>query len=168
MEWENIGMPTPYAQYVGDRDPVAVLESSLSDYRRTVAALSSTAWNTPWSPGKWTLGQIMVHVAQWEQIFGVRLRGGLFIPGYVAQPWDQDQLVREMDAVDGPTAFRAFAGTREMLLALAKSLSPAERAHTFQHPERGLIDVADVLTTIAGHGVHHYIQIQQTHERMSS
>jgi uncharacterized damage-inducible protein DinB len=161
-------MPTPNAEYVGDRDPVEVLESSLADYRRTIAELSPAAWNTAWAPGKWTVRQIVVHVAQWEQIFGVRLRGGLFIPGYVVQPWDQDRLVREMDAVDGPTAFRAFAGAREMTLALAKSLSVAELRHVFQHAERGPIDARDVLTTIAGHGVHHYGQIRKTHERLGS
>jgi uncharacterized damage-inducible protein DinB len=153
-------MPTPYAQYVGDRDPVDVLESSLADYRRTIAHLSPETWQQPWQPGKWTARQIMVHVSQWEQIFGVRFRGGLFIPGYVAQPWDQDQLVREFEAVDGPMAFRAFVAVREMNLALARSLSAAERAHRFQHPERGPIDVSDVLTTIAGHGVHHLEQIK--------
>ena len=153
-------MPTPYAQYVGDRDPVDVLDSSLEDYRRTVANLPAATWQRPWSPGKWTVRQIIVHVAQWEQILGVRFRGGLLVPGYVAQPLNQDDLVREFEAVDGPTALAAFIGVRQMTLALARSLSAAELAQTFQHPERGTIDARDVLVTIAGHGVHHFKQIQ--------
>lgn len=153
-------MPPPYAQYVGDRDPVEVLQSSLDDYRRTVATLPADTWQRPWSPGKWTVRQIIVHVAQWEQILGVRFRGGLLVPGYVAQPLNQDDLVREFEAVDGPTALAAFIGVRQMTLALARSLSAAELARTFQHPERGTIDARDVLVTIAGHGVHHFKQIQ--------
>ena len=153
-------MPTPYAQYVGDRDPVAVLETSLDDYRRAFAALTPAAWQRPWKPGKWTAHQIMVHVCQWEQILGVRLRGGLFISGYVVQPWNQDDLVREFEAVDGPTALQMFVGVRQMLIALARSLSAAELARAFQHPERGTIDARDVLVTIAGHGVHHLGQIK--------
>ncbi len=153
-------MPTPYAQYVGDRDPVDVLQSSLEDYRRTIAGVSVETWQRPWAPGKWTVRQVIVHVSQWEQIFGVRFRGGLFVPGYIAQPWNQDDLVREFDGVDGPTALAAFIAVRQMTLALARSLSPAELAQTFQHPERGTIDARDVLVTIAGHGVHHFEQIK--------
>lgn len=160
-------MPTPYAQYVGDRDPVTVLETSLEDYRRTVAGLSSGAWQKPWAPGKWTAHQIMVHVTQWEQILGVRLRGGLFIASYVVQPWNQDDLIREFEAVDGPTAFQTFVGIRQMLIALTKSLSAEELRRTFQHPERGTIDAWDVLTTIAGHGIHHLEQIRVTGERVN-
>ena len=155
-------MPTPYAQYVGDRDPVDVLQSSLDDYRRAVARVSAEVWQRPWAPGKWTVHQVVVHVSQWEQIFGVRFRGGLFIPGYVAQPWNQDDLVREFEAVDGPTALAAFIAVRQMTLALARSLSAAELARTFQHPERGRIDARDVLVTLAGHSVHHFEQIRAT------
>lgn len=45
--------------------------------------------------------------------------------------------MHEADAVDGPTAFAAFEGMRRMNLALARSLSPADRAWTLTHPDRG-------------------------------
>ncbi len=71
----------------------------------------------------------MVHVSQWEQILGVRFRGGLFVPGYIAQPLNQDDLVREFEAVDGPTALAAFIAVRQMTLALAQvALSGRARA----------------------------------------
>lgn len=53
------------------------------------------------------------------------------------QPFDQDPFMHEADAVDGPTAFAAFEGMRRMNLALARSLSPADRAWTLTHPDRG-------------------------------
>jgi hypothetical protein len=62
--------------------------------------------------------------------------------------------------VDGPTAFAAFEGVRRMNLALAASLSPAQRATIVMHPERGEIDVNDLLVTLAGHGVHHLKQLE--------
>jgi len=66
-------MPTPYAGYVGDRNPADLLIPTLEEYRDAVFLLAGAAWDQPWAPGKWTLRQIMVHVAQWEMISsGVR------------------------------------------------------------------------------------------------
>lgn len=153
-------MPTPYAQHVGDRDPVEVLRTSLQGYRDAVARLSPRAWEEPWAPGKWTVREIMIHVAQWELIFGERLLLGVTMPNYVVQPADQDGLMRHVAAVDGPTAFAAFEGVRRMTLGLVDGLTPEIRRRTFVHAERGPIDADDVIVTIAGHGVHHLGQIE--------
>jgi DinB superfamily len=150
---------TPYADQVGDRDPVEVLATSLADYQALTRRLTPTQWATPWAPGKWTTHQVVVHVTQWEMIFGLRLRCGLAVPGYVVQPFDQDPFMFEAAALDGPTAFRAFEAVRQMNLALARSLTAADRAKTVQHPQRGTIDIESLLLTLAGHPVHHYKQI---------
>src|SRR5262249_6738743 len=147
-------MPTPYADHLAGRDPVDVLHSSLDDYEALVATLTPARWGTSYGPGKWTARQVMVHVTQWEMFFGVRVRCGVSIPGYVVQPMHQDPfMVVEAPVVDGPTAWAAFRAMRVMNLALAASLSPAQRVITVQHPERGTIDVNDLLTTLAGHAV---------------
>ena len=153
-------MPTPYAEHVGSHDPIDVLRSSLDDYRALMHRFSADTWARAWAEGKWTARQVMVHVSQWEMIFGTRVRSGLGLPGYVVQMMEQDNLMGEANVVDGPTAFAAFDGMRRMNLALAQSLTPAERTRTFQHPERGTIDVNDVLVTLAGHGVHHFKQLK--------
>jgi uncharacterized damage-inducible protein DinB len=151
----------PYGEHVGDADPVDVLRESLDRYRRTCARLSPEVWTRPWRPGKWTPAQIMVHVAQWEMIFGVRLRCALGVPGYVIQPMNQDPLMAiEGQAVDGPTAFAAFEGVRRMHVQFTQALSAADRARTVQHPERGTLTVEDLLVTLAGHGVHHLTQLE--------
>jgi len=153
-------MPSPYAHYVGALDPVHVLRTSFDEYRHLIPRLSAPVWAQPWAPDKWTARQIMVHVAQWEMILGIRLRCGVAAPDYVVQPIDQDEIMRlEGDVVDGPTAWSAFEGTRRMNLAFAESLSSADRRRTFAHPEHGGIDVEYVLVTLAGHGVHHLRQL---------
>jgi hypothetical protein len=152
-------MASPYAHHV-DRDPVDVLASSLDDYCVVVERLTADDWRRPWQPGKWTVAQIMVHVAQWEMILGIRVRCAVAAPDYAVQPMDQDELMRvEGDVVDGDTAFAAFEGARRMNLALAASLSPGDRRKRCRHPEQGDIDVEYLLVTMAGHGVHHFKQI---------
>ncbi len=53
----------------------------------------------------------------------------------------------------------ALIAVRRMNLAFAASLSSSQRKRTMRHPERGTIDVDDILTTLAGHGVHHLQQV---------
>jgi hypothetical protein len=154
--------PTPYAQYVGDRDAVDVLRTSFDEYRALIPRIARTDWARPWAPGKWTIAQLILHVTQWEMIFGYRLRCGVSVPNFVVQPLDQDPFMdAESKAVDGPMAAATFEAVRRMNLAFAESLSPDARHRHVTHPERGQIDVNDLLVTLAGHAVHHLKQLQQ-------
>lgn len=152
-------MATPYGEYVDGRDPVAVLRESLDDYSAIGARMTPEHWQQPVGPGKWTIRQVVVHVAQWEMILGLRLRFAVASPDYVIQPFEQDLLMSEADAVDGPTALSAFGAVRTMTIDFAASLTPVQRRQRTVHAERGPIDVEDVLVNLAGHAVHHLRQI---------
>ena len=153
-------MANPYEEHLDGRDPVEVLKNSLEDYSSLAPRIRAADWARPWASGKWTLQQIMVHVAQWEMIFGVRVRCALGVSGYSVRPLEQDELMGVEDrAVDGPTALAAFDAIRKMNLALAAAFSPEQRQHVCAHPQRGTVTVNDLLVTLAGHPVHHYKQI---------
>jgi hypothetical protein len=154
-------MPTPYEQHVGDRNPVDVLRESAEEYRALMPKFTATQWSLPWQPGKWTAQQIMVHVMQWDMIMSTRLRLAVGVPDYLIQPADQDALMGTEDvAVDGPTAFAAFDGMRRANGAFAAARTGEQRSKKVRHPERGEIDVEDILITLAGHGVHHLKQLK--------
>jgi hypothetical protein len=153
-------MGVPYSNYVGDRDPVALLDSTLREYREVAGRLSDAAWNRPWQPGKWTLRQIMIHVAQWEMIFGYRLACGVSTAGFAIQPADQDALMERTGGIDGPAALAAFEGARRMNIGLIRSLSDADRRATVLHPEYGAITATDLIVQMTGHGIHHLTQFQ--------
>ncbi len=154
-------MPTPYAVHVEGREPLDVLNTSLQDYRNVFARTSPDQWHAPWAPGKWTRHQVLVHVVQWELILSTRVRMALAIPDYVVQPIDQDPLL-ECDApfVDVATAQAAFEAVRAMNIALVGGLSSDVRARAITHPERGRIDINDLIVTMAGHPVHHLGQLE--------
>jgi hypothetical protein len=155
-------MPIPYAQYVGDQNPLDLLNSTLEEYRDAAALLSSASWNQPWAPHKWTLREIMVHVAQWEMIFGYRLTCGVSTPDFAIQPADQDRIMHRTGGIDGPTAFAAFEGTRRMNVGLIQGFSPADREITILHPEYGPVSANDLIVQMAGHAIHHLKQIRST------
>jgi hypothetical protein len=155
-----MSLPVPYAEHLDGVDPVAVLRTSLDDYHARIPRLAPSDWHRPWRPGKWTVAQIMVHVAQWEMILGIRVRCGVGAPHFAVQPMDQDELMRiEGTIVSGPTAFEAFEGVRRMNIEFVESLSPDDRRKGVRHPERGEIDVEHLIVTMAGHAVHHFKQI---------
>lgn len=156
-------MPTPYADYVSGHDPLAILQDTADRYDAAFARLTTADWSQPWAPGKWTRHEVLVHVTQWELIFSTRLRMALAIPDYVVQPMDQDPLLNiEAPNVDTATTMAAFSALRRMNIALVAGLTPAQRAHKVTHPERGVIDVEDLIVTLAGHGAHHAGQIENT------
>jgi hypothetical protein len=152
---------TPYASHVTGHDPLEVLRTTLRSYQELCTRLSAADWAASRAPGKWTSHQIMVHVAQWELIFSARLRMALAMPGYVVQPMEQDDLLNiEAPAVDSQTAAAAFEAIRKMNIALVAALTPSQRAAKITHPERGVIDVEDLIVTLAGHGAHHLDQLR--------
>lgn len=152
---------TPYADYVKGQDPLAVLRSTLDGYREVFARNGAAEWAKPWAPGKWTAHEVIVHVAQWELIFSTRIRMALAVPGYVVQPMEQDDLLKiEAPGVDAPTAASAFEAVRRMNIGLVGALTPAQRAAKISHPERGIIDIEDLIVTLAGHGAHHLGQLR--------
>ena len=152
---------TPYATYVTGHDPLDVLRTTLTSYCEVFARNSAADWATSRAPGKWTAHQVLVHVAQWELIFSTRIRMALAIPNYVVQPMDQDDLLNiEAPALDTAMAAAAFEAVRRMNIALISALTPAQRATVITHPERGPIDIEDLIVTLAGHGAHHLAQLR--------
>ena len=152
---------TPYADYVKGQDPLDVLRTTLEGYRQVFSRNQAADWAMPWAPGKWTAHQLIVHVTQWELIFSTRVRMALAIPSYVVQPMEQDNLLNiETPAVDPKTASAAFEAVRQMNIGLVGALTPAQRATKVTHPERGVIDIEDLLVTLAGHGAHHLAQLR--------
>lgn len=153
---------TPYANYVTGHDPIDVLRTTLTGYREVFTRNTTADWARPWASGKWTAHQVLVHVMQWELILSTRIRMALAIPNYVVQPMDQDDLLNiEAPAVDVATVTAAFEAVRRMNIALVSALTPARRATAITHPERGRIDIEDLIVTLAGHGAHHLNQLRR-------
>jgi len=153
-------MPVPYSEYVGSNDPIELMTRTLGEYQSALAGAPADFWLKPWQPGKWTFREIMVHVAQWESIFGYRLTLSVSIPDFSIQPVDQDPLLTKVGAIDGPAALAGFGGQRRMNIGLIKSLSPSDREIRVKHPQYGTLAVADLITQMTGHAIHHLKQFQ--------
>ncbi len=151
---------SPYGKYVEGEDVVASLDSTAQRIKTLVGAWSPDTFQRSYADGKWSGRQILIHLAQSEMVFSNRLRFPLAQDGYVVQPYEQDPwMALEADA-DARSALDVYLALRAMNLALCRRLTPAQRARTFMHPERGQIDVNWIMTTFAGHERHHLAQLE--------
>lgn len=154
--------PNPYAAHLGSRDPFVVLAETIDALHQLTAGWSDADFERSHAPGKWRARQILVHLAQVEMVFGVRVRLALHGDAREVQPFDQGPWVqRESTTVSGRQALVAFLRLRPFNLALFESLTPAELAIETHHPDHGRVDIEWFVRTLAGHDLNHRKQLEQ-------
>lgn len=151
----------PYAKDLGDREPIAAMRDTSERIGALAAAWSPAQFEKSYAPGKWSARQILIHLAQTELALGNRARMALSTPGYVAQAFDQDGWIVRDGSLDGRAARDAFLAIGAMNRAMFASLSAADRATPFSHPEYGALSIDWIIHQMAGHQIHHLAQLEQ-------
>jgi DinB superfamily len=152
---------TPYSNDLAGRDPAASIREVVERVGALACGWSADAFERSYAPGKWTARQILVHLAQSELALGNRARMALTIPGYTAQPFNQDEWLVRDAWLSGAEAAAAFAALARMNLAMFENVPAADRAISFLHPEYGSISVDWIFHQLAGHQRHHLVQLEQ-------
>jgi len=152
---------TPYSKDLGDRDPLAAIRESADCYRRLLSGWTPAQFERSYAPGKWTARQILIHLAQSELAFGTRARMALSTPNYAAQAFNQDEWMAKEQKLAGKDALDALLALMTMNLTFFDGLSPADLTTTLSHPEYGALTVDWILHQLAGHQIHHLVQLEQ-------
>src|ERR1700745_1181668 len=94
---------------------------------RLLGSLSPQQIDRQPAPGKWSLREIMAHLADCELAFGFRLRqGGAGVQ--MIQPFDQDVWARNYGVYDFPAAMETYRALRAWNLAFIRSLTDEQKA----------------------------------------
>ena len=64
----------PYAKYLGEQDARAVLTATPGLLHQAACALTPEQVEMPVAPGKWSVREIVAHLADCELVFSFRLR----------------------------------------------------------------------------------------------
>jgi uncharacterized damage-inducible protein DinB len=152
-------VPNPYAADLGNRDALQALGETPERIRATVHDWTEVQLERSYAPGKWSVRQVLIHLAQTELALTTRVRFALSQPGYAAQAFSQDDWLPLDEKTDARTALDAYTALRRFNVAMFRSLTPEQRERTFTHPEYGTLTVAWVANQIAGHDIHHLRQI---------
>jgi len=148
---------------LGDRKPLDVLERSESALRTALSGLSSAQLTHPEAPGKWSIAQVMQHLADSELVWGWRMRLVLAqdrptITGYDQDAWADRLQYAQADAHQAVSEFAVLRGAN---LRLVRRASPAELQRVGVHSERGEESVAHMMRLYAGHDLLHLNQIER-------
>jgi uncharacterized damage-inducible protein DinB len=155
---------------LGSRDPFEVLRETPGELRRAIEGLGSAALSTPEAPGKWSIRQVLQHLADAELVGGFRYRMVLAHDRPLLAGYDQDLWADRLryNEADVEAALEDFARLRRANLRLLERTSPQERERVGLHAERGEESIADLLTNFAGHDLVHRRQIARIRQAVDA
>jgi hypothetical protein len=149
--------------YLGDKDPLKLLGAAPGKLAALLKNLSSASARKRPAPEKWSIAEIVAHIADTELVGGYRIRAILGAPGGVIIGFDQDAWVKALhyDKRGLQKAFEQYSVLREANVALLKTLTPQQWKHHGVHNERGVETVETIVRMFAGHDLNHFEQIER-------
>jgi uncharacterized damage-inducible protein DinB len=144
-------------------DPIKVQSTTNKKLARLTKGIPTARLRKRPAPGKWSVAEILAHLADVELVVSWRMRSILGAPGSPVQAFDQDAWVvsGHYEKRDPRKSLELHRVVREANLALLKSLSPEQRKHYGQHSERGQESIEHIVRMIAGHDLNHTQQIER-------
>ena len=158
----------PYASYLGDKNPSDVIAATPGQLKAIVSSLTEEQINRAPAPGKWSIHEILCHLADCEMVFAFRIRQTLAEPHHVVQPFDQDIWAKPYAAYTTQAALATFTAVREWNVRLVRSLPSDALSKLVTHPERGTMTLQTVIDTMGGHDINHFKQIEGIATRRAS
>jgi hypothetical protein len=116
-----------------------------------------------YSPGKWTVRQMLHHLTDTELLLHTRLKTILAEPGQVIWAFDQDAWNETFGYADAPLGNKkaVYAACRELNRVLADNYYEAFAHRQFVHSQTGLRTAQEEFAKVALHNQGHIGQIQR-------
>jgi hypothetical protein len=151
----------PYASFLGDRNPLEVIEQTPGTLAGLAVQLVPASMEWRPAPGKWNAREILCHLADTEIAFAFRFRQTLAQDNHVIQPYDQELWAGMYGNLGARAALNAFTALREWNLALIGAAPREAMSKPVNHPERGDMTFRTMVETMAGHDLNHLGQIER-------
>jgi len=148
---------------LGDRDPLTVLRELVPWIEQRVRRVDDATLRRPEAPGKWSVVEVIQHLADAELVTSYRIRIVLTQDTPALVGYDQDVWAREFRYREAPLAeaLAQLAGLRDANLRVFRSLEPAQWKRAGLHSERGVETVDHILRMMGGHDLVHRRQIER-------
>jgi DinB family protein len=149
--------------YVEGKQPLAEQAATAKKLERLIKGVPTARLRKRPAPDKWSVSEIVAHLADTEIVGGFRIRLILGAPGTPIAAFDQDSWVTSGHYAkrDPRKSVEQFRVVREANLALLKSLSPEQWKHYGMHSERGQETIEHIVRMFAGHDINHLQQIER-------
>lgn len=163
-------MPETAQQYIQRIIGHVEGQDALKVQRATAAKLKTlTRGLTPrqlkWqpAPGKWSIAEIVAHLADVEIVASWRMRSIIGQDGVTIQPFDQDAWASafQYGKRNVKRSLEIFRVLRENNLDMLKTLPPEAWEKHGMHLERGKETISHLARMFAGHDTNHLLQIDR-------
>lgn len=145
------------------QQPLKVQASTAKKIEKLLRGVPATKLRKRPAPDKWSVAEIVAHLADTEIVGGFRMRMILGAPGTPIAAFNQDAWVvaGHYDKRDVRKSLEQFRTIREGNLALLKTLTPEQWKHHGMHSERGEETIEHIVRMFAGHDINHTKQIER-------
>jgi hypothetical protein len=149
--------------YVEGKNPLRIQQSTPQKLVKLTKGLDKKRLTERPEPGKWSIAEILAHLADTELVAGWRMRLILSQNGTPIQAFDQDVWATRFNyrRRDSKASLQTFTVLRENNLALLKSVPKTLWENYGMHQERGKESVAHIVRMFAGHDLNHLRQVEQ-------
>ncbi len=146
---------------LGERDPLDILREMPQSLASAIEGLSPVLLAKQEAPGKWSVAQVVQHLADSELIGSVRFRMVLAHDRPPIAGYDQDLWANRLNYCDANAAdaLREFTSLRSANVRLLERITDDDRGRVGVHSERGEESISRMLQLYAGHDLVHLRQV---------
>lgn len=148
--------------YVLDKNPLKIYAKTPGRLRKALKGLDKKDLRKSPVQGKWSIGEIVVHMCDTELVLGFRLRMAFAQSGSSLQAIDEKLWAAGLgyDTADVKKKLELFTLLREDHIAMVSSLTEEQLARYGMHQERGKETIERMVQMYAGHDINHLRQIE--------
>lgn len=149
--------------YLGEKDALNVLSSTPKKIGKLIKGKTKKMLFKKPDPLKWSVGEIIAHLAETELVMGWRYRSIAEKNEVKIQAFEQDDWAKnsQYEECDAKEMLEMYQILREANVRFLKGL-PKEKFENFgMHEERGKETIAHIMRLEAGHDLNHFMQIER-------
>ncbi|MGA3190525.1 MAG: YfiT family bacillithiol transferase [Bryobacteraceae bacterium] len=146
---------------------IAEIAEAPAKLRAAVASLSEDQLDTPYREDGWTVRQVIHHVPDSHMNAYIRFKLALTESEPTIKPYEEAAWAELSDTRDTPVevSLVLLDNLHDRWVRLLRSLTDADFAKQFRHPQFGTIPLDRNLALYAWHGKHHVAHITSLRER---
>ncbi len=154
--------------YVEGQDAIKVQRATASKLKTLTKGLTPKQLKWRPEPAKWSIAEIIAHLADAEVVASWRMRSVIGENGITIQPFDQDAWasVFQYQKRDAKRSLELFRILRENNLAMLNEIPRETWDNYGMHLERGKESIAHLARMFAGHDTNHLLQVERIAKQM--
>lgn len=150
-------------ELLGERDPIEVMAGHVPWLKKAIKGLTPEQLRMRETPRKWSILEVLGHLADTEIVYRYRMRMIVAEPGCQIVGYDQDAWAKRLryQEQDPALVMKEIEAVRGATVRWLRSLSETELDRAGEHDERGEESVRHIMKMVAGHDLLHRQQIER-------